>query len=104
MNTLAKNNTKNNFLEFFNKNTELFELFEELYLFGSTLKVNIIPNDVDVLLIFSTYNDRILESVKQIQIIFETAFFIPLDLTILSSEELIETNFLKKINGFIKLK
>ena len=80
------------------ENIALFDLFDEVYLFGSVLNGLKIPNDVDVLLIYSAYSELIIEEAKRIKYYFEYLIGIPVDLTVLSVEEEKETQFLKRIS------
>ena len=53
MNTLMT--LKNNMANYIKQNISLFESFDNVYLFGSILKDDVIPNDIDILLIYSEY-------------------------------------------------
>ena len=87
------------------ENATLFDLFDEVYLFGSVLDGIKIPNDVDVLLIYSAYSDAIIEEAKRILYYLECLIGIPVDLTVLSVEEEKETRFLNRISlRYLKLK
>lgn len=79
------------------ENIALFDLFDEVYLFGSVLDGTKIPNDVDVLLIYSAYSDAIIEEAKRISHSLESLIGSVIDLTVLSVEEERGTRFLKKI-------
>ena len=43
------------------QNIYLFSLFENVYLFGSILDDSKFSNDIDLLLIYSSYSNRILD-------------------------------------------
>lgn len=88
------------------KNEEnLFNSFEKVYLFGSLLDRKRIPNDVDILLIYSTYSDKILEDKVEISSVLEYEIGMPIDITLLSMEEDKETGFSNKIkNMCLKVK
>lgn len=86
-------------------NIALFALFDAVYLFGSVLDGTKIPNDVDVLLIYSAYSDAIIEEAKRVLYYLEYLIGIPVDLTVLSVEEEKETQFLNRISlRYLKLK
>jgi len=87
------------------ENVNLFNLFDEVYLFGSVLDGTKIPNDVDVLLIYSEYSDVIIEETKQISYLLEGLTGLAVDLTVLSTEEERDTQFLGRISQqYLKLK
>jgi len=77
----------------------LFIDFEEVYLFGSLLQ-NKISNDIDIILIYENLSQYIISSMKNIKMEIENRTNIPVDLTILSKQELLETKFLKKIKKY----
>lgn len=86
-------------------NIALFDLFDAVYLFGSVLDGTKIPNDVDVLLIYSTYSDAIIEESRRILQSLECLIGIPVDLTVLSVEEENDTHFLNRISlRYLRLK
>lgn len=96
---------KEKFSEFIKQNIKLFEQFDSVYLFGSILDFNLVPNDIDILLIYSKYSNEIITSSILIHTILEEKSGLPIDLTVLSSIEEQETKFLKKINSkYLKLK
>ena len=80
------------------ENIALFNLFDGVYLFASVLDGTKIPNDVDVLLIYSVHSDVIIEETKRISHSLESLLEIPVDLTVLSIAEEIETQFLNRIS------
>lgn len=87
------------------ENIALFDLFDGVYLFGSVLDGTKIPNDVDILLIYSAYSDAIIEETKQISYLLEGLTGLAVDLTVLSVEEEKETRFLNRISlRYLKLK
>ena len=77
---------------------ELFDGFDKVYLFGSVLEEESIPNDVDILLIYSEYSYSIIEQINNIKTTLEKSLDLSVDLTVLSVEEVLETQFLKKIS------
>lgn len=83
----------------------LFKNFENVYLFGSVLYEDKAPNDIDILLVYSQYSSDLIRNLNNINSILSKMFAITIDLTVLSLEELKETNFLKKLNfNYIRLK
>ena len=83
----------------------LFKNFENVYLFGSVLYEDKAPNDIDILLVYSQYSSDLIKNLNNINSILSKMFEIPIDLTVLSTEELENTNFLKKLNfNYIRLK
>ncbi len=80
------------------ENVTLFDLFDEVYLFGSVLDGTKTPNDVDILLIYSVYSDAIIEEAKRISHSLESLIGSAIDLTVLSIEEERDTRFLDKIS------
>lgn len=86
-------------------NIALFDSFDAVYLFGSVLDSTKIPNDLDVLLIYSEYSDVMIEKTKQISYLLEGLTGLAVDLTVLSVEEEKETRFLNRISlKYLKLK
>lgn len=82
----------------------LFDSFDNVYLFGSILSYKEKINDVDILLIYSEYTDKLLNDMDSICFILEKAFLLPVDLTVLSVKELKSTDFLNRIKLFYKIK
>jgi len=104
MSTLTKSNLNDDIQKLIIQNITLFRSYVNVYLFGSTLNKNVLPKDIDLLLIYSDYFDEIVEEAKQIRYVLKEALNLPVDLTVLSLEELKNTSFLKKIINYIKLK
>lgn len=87
------------------QNIYLFSLFENVYLFGSILDDSKFSNDIDLLLIYSSYSNRILDDLNQISSVLETMYRLPVDFTVLSIEEEKDIEFLRRIYPkYIKLK
>ena len=55
----------NNILIVVKKHLSLFKSFDEVYLFGSSLK-NIFSNDIDLLLVYSVDKDSIVKDLDKI--------------------------------------
>lgn len=103
MDMLIGSRTVNRIVELIRENSDLFVFFESVYLFGSVLNDNIIPNDLDILLVYEGDAMGVLDGVNSIKMIFEKEIGLYVDLTVLSSEEVIETDFLNRIN-YLKVK
>ena len=95
---------QNKLHEFVSCYVSLFEGFEHVYLFGSIIKENSHPHDIDLLLIYSEYTNGIIDDANLITSALEREMALPLDLTVLSKEELINTHFLDRINNYVVLK
>ncbi len=103
--TTSTNSTNNNISKLIKENIVLFVPFKHVYLFGSALDTNKIPNDIDLLLIYSEYSTRINEAVKHITLRLESICDISVDLTVLSVKEERDVNFLNRISPkYIQLK
>lgn len=84
---------------------DLFDSFEHVYLFGSVLKSEKIYNDIDILVIYIKYSNRINNDILTISDELEKASGLPVDLTVLSVEEEKDTAFLEKIKPhYLKIK
>lgn len=104
MNVSLELNMDNNIIKILTENIQVFDCFEEIYLFGSILNESVIPQDVDLLLVYSKYSNKIIEASKRICSVIEENLCLPVDLTILSLEELKNTWFLKRIIYYLKIK
>lgn len=105
MHTLMELNIIDNITQLIRQHMILFDAFDNVYLFGSILNVNKIPNDIDILLIYSKYSSKITIELSFIRTALEEISGLPVDLTVLSIEEEKDTEFLKKIYPiFLKLK
>ena len=83
---------------------DLFDSFENVYLFGLILKPEMVHNDVDILAIYLNYSNRINNDILMILDELEKASGLPVDLTVLSVEEK-DTTFLEKIKPYyLKIK
>ena len=80
----------------FNKKN-IFVFFDEVYLFGSSLNNTQYPNDIDLLLVYKIYSERIQYEKENVILLLEKLLRIPIDITILSEKELKPTNFLEKL-------
>lgn len=97
--------SKNKILEILKNYIELFDFFENVYLFGSAINSDLIPNDVDVLLVYNEYSDEIVNILKEISSRLEKIIGLPVDFTVLSVKEEHDLKFLKKIElQYLKIK
>ncbi len=97
--------SSNDIIKLIKKHIDLFESFEHLYLFGSSLDSNTIFNDIDLLIIYTEYSCKINNDLKLIEDTLEKASGFPIDLTALSIEEEKNVEFLRKIAPrYLKLK
>lgn len=85
------------------ENINCFEIFSKVYIFGSILKLDNV-NDIDLLLIYKSYSDRVNVEINIISSYLEDLIKIPIDLTVLSENELKETKFLEKLDIYKRLK
>ncbi len=87
------------------ENVGLFDFFTKVYLFGSSIDENRKPNDIDLLLVYGVYSKELLEEKNSIILFLKEILTLPIDVTVLSEEELEETKFLEKLGTkFIKIK
>lgn len=96
--------SKQAIINFIQGHTILFRHFESIYLFGSSIKEDSIPHDIDLLLVYSMYRDGIIENIDLISTALESELHMPIDLTVLSNKELESTDFLNKIKLYQKLR
>ena len=80
------------------ENISFFEKFDKVYLFGSVLDNTSFSNDVDILLIYTSYSDAIKQETNRILHSLESIIGLPVDLTILSTVEEQEVQFLSRIS------
>lgn len=89
---------KSNIVALLLENISLFEKFDKVYLFGSVLDDNKFPNDIDLLLIYTSYSDVIRQEINRMFVSLESIIGLPVDLTTLSIEEERDTQFLSRIS------
>lgn len=92
-----------NIIEWIRLHKELFCSFEHVYLFGSVLKEDRKPNDIDILIIYKHYSAQIGEKVKEIHEQMEQEYDLPVDISVLSVTEEIETGFLERIVPYLEI-
>lgn len=80
------------------KHIDIFDLFTEVYIFGSIINSNRHPNDVDLLLVYQRYSKEIQDEQNTISTFLENLFQLPIDITMLSKEELKQTKLLEKLS------
>lgn len=103
--TLMNSNVTDNISYLINQHINLFNYFNDIYLYGSILNIEKNPNDIDILLIYTKYSNAIIDDLKNIYSVFENLIDLPIDLTVLSIEEEKDTKFLKRLNSkYLKLK
>ena len=85
-------------LNLIKNNIDLFCFFDKSYIFGSILKPDKYSEDIDVLLLYSTFSYDIQKSVNEIIEFIEQKTFYPADITALSFEEEIEMGFIDKLD------
>ena len=86
------------------ENKQIFQSFTDVYIFGSVIKNNSIPNDIDLLLVYDKYSTEIQSEKDYIYFFLEKILDLSVDLTTLSQEELLETKFLEKIGNYERLR
>lgn len=101
---LMKSDVRDKTEKIIRENIVLFNSFKNVYLFGSILNINKVPNDIDILLIYEKFSSNFIDEINIIRSTLEklSGFFI--DLTVLSVKEEKEVKFLKRINKYIKIK
>ncbi len=95
---------KNKFIHCFLESQSLFCSFDHIYLFGSVLNNTAYPNDIDLLLVYSIFTERLLIEKEKLCQLIEQELNIFADITMLNVEELHETSFLDKITNYYQVK
>ncbi len=98
INILMKLRTNKAIVDIIVKHKAIFKCFDSVYLFGSVLDISRVPNDIDLLLIYSMYSKKVEKELKTISFILEQVCGLPVDLTVLSVREEFDTQFLKKVS------
>lgn len=104
MNTSNQSKIVNGVLDFYNLNQDLFKSFKRIYLFGSILSGNSFINDIDLLLVYSSFKNELLVDINLIIEQTNHWFDIPVDITALSVTELYQTAFLSRIKKYYRIK
>lgn len=85
------------------KYLHLLEDVERVYIFGSSVDLYKMPNDIDILILYSEYSKIIQQQIDEFKRQLEGESKLPVDLTILSYEEEQQIDFLGKVSS-IQLK
>ena len=84
---------------------EMFQSFENIYLFGSVLNEKKKPNDIDLLLIYKDFSSSLLIELSKIRNTFKQLYGFYFDLTVLSENEAEESKFIIRLNSkYLKIK
>ncbi len=97
-------NNKEKVISLIKSNLNIFSFFEKVYLFGSLLYDDRVANDIDILLVYKIFHRSQIEEKIRVINFLESRTNVPVDLTILSFDEMNEMNFLKRIKKYIELK
>lgn len=84
--------------------SSLLDDFCAVYLFGSLLKDNLMPNDIDLLFVYTQYNYTAATKLKETKKMLESILKIDVDVVALSLNEVNETHFLEKIKNYKQIK
>lgn len=103
MNSLPQSKN-NSVLEHLILNRSLFDHFDHVYLFGSVLRVDVLPNDIDLLLVYSVFSPMLRDAIDLIKERLEEELHYPIDITVLGRGELIDTDFLSRIGKYEQIK
>lgn len=100
MDILERIDLIDDFCKYIHNINKVISNYFSVYLFGSILRIDITPKDIDVLIVY-TYYDRS-EIIRWEDLLYSYGNFIglPVDCTILSKEEVIDTKFIERINAF----
>lgn len=90
-------------IELVNKHLYLLNDVEYVYIFGSILDSNKMPNDIDIFIVYFEYTDILQKQINEFVSSLETASKLRVDLTVLSFDEEKQVHFLEKIK-YIQLK
>ena len=90
-------------IELIRRNLASLGVIKHIYVFGSILDCNSIPNDIDILLIFDEYSYDVKQASNHLKYALESELEIPVDFTLLSVQEEHDVNFLSRIY-WIRLK
>lgn len=93
---MLANSNFNTFVRLISTHKHIFNFFSNAYLFGSCL-INKHPNDIDILLIYDKYSKDIASQKIVIELLLGNILKMPIDITMLSNQELEQTKFLQKI-------
>lgn len=94
----------NNIIEYLTSYESLFDPYIEVYLFGSMMDSGRTPNDIDILLIYNGSLNTVIANLDTIRNHLSKICDLPVDLTVLSVAEEKDTQFLKRLNKYLRLK
>ena len=95
----------NDIIERVRKHIAQFDSFKHVFLFGSALELKIINNDIDILIIYTEYSNKLGNDLILFTNELEKELGMFVDITSLSVEEEKETKFLDRIKSHcLKLK
>lgn len=87
------------------ENIRYFDSFDHIYIFGSILNSECIPNDIDILLIYREYSEKVIKDFDSICTCFIQLDGLYVDFTVLSNLEEQESKFLERLSGkYLKIK
>ena len=89
----------NNFVEIAKRHSASLRNVKSVYVFGSVLDSNKIPNDIDILIIYCEYTDTTQMEIESFAGKLEAEINLPIDITALSCEEEREVHFLNRIKS-----
>lgn len=105
MDILTNFNEPSRLSSLINRHIQLFDSFDKIYLYGSILNIEKNPNDIDILLIYSEYSNKIISDLNIISSFLANQNDLPIHLTVLSIQEEDDTKFLKRLKqNYLKLK
>ena len=105
MSTLEISKKKREIIRIILNDLELFKSFDFVYLFGSLVKGDKKPSDVDLLLIYKQYSDKLLVDIDKISIAFKSLHELSFDFTVISENEEKEINFINRLDcSYIRIK
>ena len=106
MDILMKSSRLNNdIIEQVRKHITPFDSFKHVFLFGSVLELNTINNDIDILIIYTEYSNKLDNDLILFSNALEKEIGMFVDITSLSVEEEKETKFYDRIKSHcLKLK
>jgi predicted nucleotidyltransferase len=85
--------------------SNLLRFFTQAFIFGSVIRKNKTPSDIDLLLVYQDYSGVLLAVKKEVEVLLFENFELYADITMLSSEELEQTEFLEKLKlNYMRIK
>ena len=94
----------NTILQKLKKEANIYETFNEVYIYGSILKKRQ-ANDIDILIIYTNYSYKLKKDLKSFERVLVQLINLPIDITALSKSEEHDVKFIKRLNNhYIVLK